>query len=210
MKIWYNKVNESRRSVVEVADPLITIGRDPSNAVCLQSPLVSRQHAVVRAINGKLQLENVGLNSCIVGDEEVLGGQTAEFAPGAKVRIWPYSLTFEAEKAVSVSRADLESHLRGIMAELELRIHRKLLERLDLYQFEANRGNDPQSIMLLENNIEDVCREMRVFSSENEPLLEEITGLTLRDHLVNQVQQLHRRRSVDLVPSVAGLMIVGV
>jgi Flp pilus assembly CpaF family ATPase len=187
MKIWYNKVNESRRSVVEVADPLITIGRDPSNAVCLQSPLVSRQHAVVRAINGKLQLENVGLNSCIVGDEEVLGGQTAEFAPGAKVRIWPYSLTFEAEKAVSVSRADLESHLRGIMAELELRIHRKLLERLDLYQFEANRGNDPQSIMLLENNIEDVCREMRVFSSENEPLLEEITGLTLRDHLVNQL-----------------------
>jgi Flp pilus assembly CpaF family ATPase len=187
MKIWFNKVNESRRAMVEVSEPLVTIGRDPTNTVCLQSPLVSRQHAIVRTHNGKLQLENIGLNSCIVGDEEVLGGQSAMFAAGTKIRIWPYSLTFEAEKAVSISRAELEAHLRSIMAELELRIHRKLLERLDLYQFEANRGSDPQSIMLLENNIEDVCRELKLFSPENEPLLEEITGLTLRDHLVNQL-----------------------
>ncbi len=187
MKIWYNKVNESRRSMVEVTDPLVTIGRDPSNTVCLQSPLVSRQHAVVRASDGKLQLENIGLNSCIVGDEEVLGGQSAEFVPGTKVRIWPFTLTFEAEKAVTVSRNDLEAHLRSIMANLELRIHRTLLERLDLYQFEANRGSDPASILLLENNIEDVCRELAVFGPENESLIEEITGLTLRDHLVNQI-----------------------
>jgi pilus assembly protein CpaF len=187
MRVWFNKINESRRSVVEVNDPQITIGRDPANIVCLQSPLVSRQHALVRLSNGKLQLENVGLNSCIVGDEEILGGQTVEFDPGTKVRIWPFTLTFEAEKAATITRAELEAHLRSIMSELELRIHRKLLERLDLYQFEANRGRDAQSILLLENNIEDVCREMSVFGPENEPLLEEITGLTLRDHLVNQL-----------------------
>ncbi len=146
--------------MVEVAEPLVTIGRDPSNTVCLQSPLVSRHHAVVRGVDGRLQLENIGLNSCLVGDEEVLGGQTAVFVPGTKVRIWPFSLTFEAEKEAAVSRGDLEAHLRAIMADLELRIHRKLLERLDLYEFEANRGSDPQSILLLENNIEDVCREM--------------------------------------------------
>ena len=140
MKIWFNKINESRRSVVEVGDAEITIGRDPGNSVCLQSPLVSRRHAVVRLADGKLQLENVGLNSCVVGDEEVLGGQTAVFEPGTKVRIWPYTLTFEAEKAAAITRAELEAHLRSIMADLELRIHRKLLERLDLYEFETNRG----------------------------------------------------------------------
>ena len=48
MKIWFNKINESRRNVVEVSGSQITIGRDASNTVCLQSPLVSRQHAVVR------------------------------------------------------------------------------------------------------------------------------------------------------------------
>ena len=88
---------------------------------------------------------------------------------------------------MTVGRAELESHLRSIMADLELRIHRKLLERLDLYEFETNRPSDTNSVLLLENNIEDVCRDVKVFSKENEPLLEEITGLTLRDHLVNQL-----------------------
>jgi len=187
MKVWFNKVSESRRAMVEAGDSEVTIGRDPANVVCLQSPLVSRVHAVVRISDGKLHLENVGLNSCIVGEEEVLGGQTALFDPGTKVRIWPYTLTFEAEKAAVITRADLEAHLRSIMADLELRIHRKLLERLDLYEFEARRGSDSQSILLLENNIEDVCRELALFGPGNEALLEEITGLTLRDHLVNQL-----------------------
>ena len=187
MKIWFNKISESRRSMVEVAGSRVTIGRDPACDVCLQSPLVSRQHAVVQISDEQLELENVGLNSCVVGDEEVLGGQTAAFAAGTKVRIWPFTLTFEAEKTAVVTRDELEAHLRSIMAELELKIHRKLLERLDLYEFEINRGSDTESILLLENNIEDVCREMDVFGQDNEPLLEEITGLTLRDLLVNQM-----------------------
>jgi len=186
MKVWYNKISESRRTLIEVEGPEITIGRDPSNAVVLQSPLVSRHHAIVRTSNGQLQLENVGLNSCLVGDVEVSGSQTVVFEPGTKVRIWPFTITFEAEKPVAVSRQDLESHFRTIMADLELRIHRKLLERLDLYEFETNRASDTESILLLENNIEDVCRELGLFSKENEPLLEEITGLVLRDHVINQ------------------------
>ena len=187
MKVWYNKINESRRAMVETSVAEVTIGRDPSNTVVLHSPLVSRHHAVVRLTDGKLHLENVGLNSCVVGDEEVAGAQTAVFEPGTKVRIWPFTLTFEAEKPAAITRAELENHLRSIVADLELRIHRKLLERLDLYEFETNRASDTASILLLENNIEDVCRELRVFNAENEPLLEEITGLVLRDHLVNQL-----------------------
>ncbi len=187
MKVWFNRISESRRSVIDTAEAEITIGRDPACTICLQSPLVSRQHAVVRSENGKLRLENIGLNSCVVGDEELLGGQSAEFEAGTKVRIWPFTLTFETEKAPSISPAELEAHLRGIMADLELRIHRKLLDRLDLYEFESGRHADAEGILLLENNIDDVCRELRVFEPENEALLEEITGLVLRDHLVNHL-----------------------
>lgn len=188
MKIWYNRINESRRTMIEVDATEVWIGRDSSNTVVLPSPLVSRRHAVVRMLDdGRLQLENLGLNSCLVGDEEVLGGQSVIFTPGTKVRIWPFTLTFEAEKAVAVSRQELESHLRSLIADLELKIHRKLLERLDLYEFENRRTNDPESIILLENNIEDICRELRVFGPENEPILEEITGLVLRDYLVNSL-----------------------
>ncbi len=187
MKIWFNKINDSRRSMLDVADGEIRIGRDATNTVVLASPLVSREHAVVRMSTGRLELENVGLNSCVVGDTEVYAGQTAVFQPGTKVRIWPYTLTFESETATVVSRSELEAHLRSIMADLELRIHKKLLERLDLYEFQPNRVGDTDSIVLLENNIEDVCRELDVFGAANEPLIEEISGLTLRDHLVNQL-----------------------
>jgi len=187
MKVWYNKVHDSRRSMVEVDGAEIHIGRDPVNTIVLQSPLVSKRHAIVRYQNGKLQLENVGLNGCMVGDLEVLGGETVEFSPGERVRIWPYTLTFEAEQASAISRAEMEAHLRSIMAELELRIHRKLLERFDLFELDASQMGDSESIILLENNIEDVCRELNLFGPSNEALLEEIVGLTLRDHLINQL-----------------------
>ena len=188
MKIWFNKVNESRRSMVEVAEPLVTIGRDPSNTVCLQSPLVSRQHAVVRLVRrqaaaGEHRPEQLpGGRGRGAGRPD--GGLRARAPRSAS---GPSASPSRPRRRRPSPAPNLEAHLRSIMADLELRIHRKLLERLDLYEFEANRGSDPQSILLLENNIEDVCREMGVFGADNEPLLEEITGLTLRDHLVNQL-----------------------
>lgn len=187
MKVWFNRMHDSRRSVVDVRDSVVKIGRDPSNTVVLPSPLVSKQHALVRLVDGKLQLENIGLNGCLVGELEVLGGETVEFSPGERVRIFPFTLTFEAEMATAISRGELEAHLRSIMAELELKIHRKLLERFDLYEIEANQMGDQDSILLLENNIEDVCRELNLFGPSNDALLEEVTGLTLRDLLINQL-----------------------
>jgi len=68
MKIWFNKVSESRRNVVEVSQAEVSIGRDVSNTVVLQSPLVSRRHATVKLAGERLELTNVGLNSC-AGDQ---------------------------------------------------------------------------------------------------------------------------------------------
>ena len=187
MKVWFNRISESRRSMLDLNGKEFSIGRDPENDIVLTSPLVSRQHAVVRFNGDQLELENLGINSCLVGDTEILGGQSASFTPGAKIRIWPFTLSFQTESASSFSQAEIESHLRSEMAKLELDIHQKLLHRLDLYEFEGERGANQDSIILLENNIEDVCRDMNLFGEQNEPLLEEITGITLRDQLVNQL-----------------------
>ncbi|MSR59652.1 MAG: FHA domain-containing protein [Planctomycetaceae bacterium] len=201
MKVWYNKIHDSRRTMVEVSAATIRIGRDAANTIVLQSPLVSKQHAIVTHSNGSLRLENVGINGCMVGETEVLGGQSIEFSPGQQVRIWPYSLTFEAEQAAVITRTQLEAHLRSIMADLELRIHRQLLERLDLYELESNRVGNSESILLLENNIEDICRELNLFGAENAALLEEVTGLTLRDYLINQL-------ILEGGPALAGMVVL--
>jgi pilus assembly protein CpaF len=196
VKIWFNKINESRRSIFEVEDkdeqgePLdvvVTIGRDPANMLVLESPLVSRRHAVVRRSGNNFELENVGLNICMIGESEVGVGETVTFDSGMPVRIWPFTLSFELESVPQVSREEYDSHVRNVMANLEQRIHKQLLERLDLVGMESSRTPDKQSILLLENNIEDCCREMQVFSAENEDLLNNVVGLVLRDLLTNQI-----------------------
>ncbi len=187
MKIWFNKVHEAKRVLIESDSDEIRIGRDPSNTIVLQSPLVSKRHAVVTRENGRLKLENVGVNGCLVGEQEVLGGNSVLFKAGETVRIWPFSLTFESDEASAISLSAMEAHLRSIMGDLNQRVHKKLLERLDLYEIENERTSDADTIVLLERNIEDVCRELNLFGNENEPLLEEIVGLTLRDLLINQL-----------------------
>ena len=87
LKVWFNKLNESRRSSVEVDGDEVLFGRDPECDVVLRSPLVSRHHAVVRILDDGLELQNVGVNSCLVGDTEILGGQRVTFSPDTKIRI---------------------------------------------------------------------------------------------------------------------------
>ena len=80
MKVWFNKVNESRRQSIETEDATISVGRDRANVLILQSPLVSKRQAVVTRDNGLLKFDNVGINSCMVGDTEVMGGETIDFS----------------------------------------------------------------------------------------------------------------------------------
>lgn len=187
MKVWFHKLHESRRSLIEVSGQEITIGRDEASDVVLASPLVSRRHAVVRVSGDRLELENVGLNSLHVGSAEVFGGQVVSFGMGERIRIWPFTLTFENEKPPALSRADLEAHVRDLLAGLELQIHKQLLARLDLVEIENQRQSLRERVLLLENHIDDICRELSVFHERNEALLGEIAGVALRDLLIHQL-----------------------
>ena len=178
---------EDKNDQGEPQEVVVSIGRDPSNMLVLESPLVSRRHAVVRCLGNRFELENVGLNICMIGETDVGVGETVTFDSGMPVRIWPFTLSFELETVPQVSREEFDNHVRHVMANLEQRIHKQLLERLDLVGMESSRTPDQNSILLLENNIEDCCREMEVFSSANEELLNNVVGLVLRDILTNQI-----------------------
>jgi pilus assembly protein CpaF len=187
MKIWFNKLHDSRRSFIELSAAEISIGRDATCDVVLPSPLVSRKHAVVRISGEKMELENVGLNSCVVGQQEVFGGQVVSFGLGDRLRIWPYTITFEQEAAPTLTRADVETHIRTQLADLELEIHKLLLSRLDLVEVETQGQSLRERVLLLENHIEDICRELGLFHERNESLLAEIAGVALRDLLIHQL-----------------------
>jgi pilus assembly protein CpaF len=187
MKIWFNKLHDSRRSFIELTASEVSIGRDATCDLVLPSPLVSRKHAVVRINGEKLELENVGLNSCVVGQHEVFGGQVVAFGLGDRLRIWPYTITFEQEAAPTLTRAEVEIHIRTQLADLELEIHKQLLARLDLVEVESQGQSIRERVLLLENHIEDICRELGLFHDRNESLLAEIAGVALRDLLIHQL-----------------------
>ena len=187
MRIWYNQLHESQRSLLDVPGDEVTIGRDRTNTLVLASPLIARQQAILRQQGNQVWIKNLGMNSCLVGDTEVLGGNEHQFPASEQLRIWPYTLTLESNETLPISRQDLESHLRGLLADLELRVHRRLLERFDLHELEANRIGDAESLVRLERQIEDVCRELQLFTDTNEPLLEELVGINLRDYIVQQL-----------------------
>lgn len=196
MKIWFNRINDSRRSVFEIDDRNddgdelaieVTIGRDESNMLVLESPLVSRNHALIRRKGDHFEFENVGLNACLVGEADVGVGQTVVFDSAAQIRIWPFSLSLERESVTTIDRSQIDAHVRNEMANLEQRIHKQLLDRLDLVGMESTRRPERQSILLLENNIEDSCRELQLFTEPNVELLNKIVGLVIRDLLTNQI-----------------------
>ena len=77
-----------------------TIGRTRENTVCLNSsPLVSRQHAVIRCHNGyQFQIIDLGSrNGTFVNDQRVVVPVT--LANGAKIRIADNVMTFSEEMA---------------------------------------------------------------------------------------------------------------
>src|SRR5690606_8890946 len=96
VKLWYHKIDESRRRVLEVsAQQETTIGRAAGSTLVLPRPLVSRRCAVVRRGGAAFELESIGLKSCVLGDAGVLVCQRMRFAAGAPLRIWPYTISIE-------------------------------------------------------------------------------------------------------------------
>ena len=93
-----------------------TIGRTSDNTVCLSgSPLVSRQHALVRCHDGyQYQIIDLGSrNGTLVNDQRVVMPMT--LAPGARIEIAKNEIVFDLIED-DISTAHLEVTMAGSMA----------------------------------------------------------------------------------------------
>jgi hypothetical protein len=83
--------------------PRLTIGRDPSNGLALSDDLVSREHALIRRVDGHFRIEDLGskngtlmwrdtnwqeveLDDLEDGDMIVIGHNVFRFSQGARAR----------------------------------------------------------------------------------------------------------------------------
>jgi len=155
-EIWiYNQFND-RRHVVPVQEDVVTIGRDPGNTVCLQSPFISRQHARLIREGDRWFVENVGLNGTTVANQVVADGERMPVREGDEIRLGEFSLyVVDREKRSARVREARQDPSRRVL-EIEKAIHSQLLERLNLRRFSADAKSNEAYVQQIKLHLEDL------------------------------------------------------
>ena len=189
--------------VEEIHLDSIKIGRGDTCDVHLASPYVSREHALIRRVEGRFFIESVGKNLTYINRKEIPLEQSVAVLPDTEIRIAEFSLFIEAPR---VDADDGEIDVARSLAEIELDLHAKLLERVDLRdlqrQSKAEGGN-----LRLRRALEELVNT-RVPENAPPDMPEEVVQHALRESIYGEVIQevLVRTAATDEETSIAGYM----
>ena len=166
------------------------IGRDPSCDVVLASAEVSRRHAAIEVREGVAFLTDSSANGTLVSDQLVVR-TTVPVEGIASLQIGPYSLLLEISGGprhtpVPAGRSHTPPppvpigpdplHVR-VPGELRRRIHRALLDHLDLVGIDRRKMDEQVMRPRVQSALRLICRELA-------PSLSEATEL---EQLVNEM-----------------------
>ena len=180
MKIWFNKLHESRRSVVELTGPEISIGRDADVR------RRARQPARFAAACGRAASMATGWSWKTSASIAASSARSRFRRAGRVVRPrrsaanWPYTLR-SSRKPPHASRGQ-KSKSTSAPARRPGAGDSQAASGAPGPGGGRNPGQSlRERVLLLENHIEDICRELGLFHERNEGLLAEIAGVALRD-----------------------------
>ena len=122
------------------------VGRDAKCDVVLPSPQVSRRHAELRSIGVAVEIVDQSANGTLV-DGVLLCGERRAVEHGARLGVGPFTVVIErrahgdcpSAPLVPVQAGCAEAPATQLSAELRRRIHRLLLDRLDLAALDRSR-----------------------------------------------------------------------
>jgi pilus assembly protein CpaF len=146
-----NDAGEVRRERLRIDGQLLSIGRHARNGLCLESDLVSREHARVELLSDKMRIEDASSNGTMAG-AVLLRHQSIDVPYGTPIKIGHYTLVIaNGEPAPSSPPVgptlppEAKPAQPAASSNIDLRreIHRKLLENLDLAKLEAAKMDDP-------------------------------------------------------------------
>ncbi len=124
------------------------IGRDPSCDIVLASGEVSRRHAAIEIKGGSILLTDNSANGTLVNGQLVVRA-TVPVDPTAALRIGPYDLLLKvnpyalASVEATPNKAKEAAGKGGVAGEMRRRIHRQLLDNLDLVTLDRKKMDDP-------------------------------------------------------------------
>lgn len=129
-KIIVTKTTDPQyRQEREFDQEIITIGREPSNAIFLEDPakIISRQHAQIKREGDKFQLIDSGSrNSTIVNNKSLEPNDTCDLADGDRIKVGDYIIEYSAIAAASDQTVvyvnpfrEQANHIARLMKEIQ-------------------------------------------------------------------------------------------
>jgi len=129
-KIIVTKTTDPKyRQEREFDQEIITIGREPSNAIFLEDPakIISRQHAQIKRDGEKFQLIDSGSrNSTIVNNKSLEPNDTCDLSNGDRIKVGDYIIEYSAIAAASDQTVvyvnpfrEQANHIARLMKEIQ-------------------------------------------------------------------------------------------
>jgi pilus assembly protein CpaF len=91
---------ETRTERLRVVDGVISVGRHNQNTVCLESDLVSRQHARIELLPDGLRVEDTSSNGTLAGDV-LLRREVIEVPYGTPIKVGNYTLQIDPARGAA-------------------------------------------------------------------------------------------------------------
>jgi len=173
--------------VQEIGTLSVKLGRSDKCDVVIDSPYVSREHAVLRQADGKYILESVGKNVTYVNRREVPQGGAVEVLPDDEIQIAGFSLFIEGPGRAKRTEVDAA----GALGDIELAIHARVIERIDLREVTGKAGGEAQARLRL---VLDEAVRAAVPDVARSAIAPEVLRHALRESLYGEtVQEVLRR-----------------
>jgi pilus assembly protein CpaF len=157
VEIWvYNQYND-QRDMLEMPDgSTVTIGRDESNDITLESPFVSRHHAQIKPEGKGYAIESLGLNGLTVANRDVAPREQVRLGYGDEIRLGEFSLYMMEPSQRRVVTGTIQSTPRKRVMDVEQTIHADLLDRLNLRVTGQKGATDEQHVGLIKRHLREL------------------------------------------------------
>lgn len=183
MKIWFNNVIDTDRSVADVTGNRVRIGRNADNDIVLDSPFIAGEAAVLYKRNGIWELVALGINGVKLGDRQLYNGDRCEIRTNQSISLFPFTLSLDLPHEAELTQESAREELDEAMSLTIGQIHLELLERMNLTADSAAQRDNEEYLLELERTIDTIARN-RLFHKKQTALVTHTAGHGLRDHML--------------------------
>ena len=165
MELWVYDQTTHAGWRVQREGETITIGREETCDLVLSGMFVARRHARITRDGQHFYLENLSHEGTRVANREVPPGGSTRVAFGDEITLAQYALAILRPEGQRVSRGADPRALQDELLTFEQRVHRQLLERLNLRTTasvnKSDEGHTTQILHELEGLVEGAVHELR-------------------------------------------------